>query len=64
MPRFRIDYRNPVTGQSAVHEDDFEDWVNHEDGSLIATAEEVAHDLAYTLSDKSMGSVKITEVRG
>lgn len=54
--RFKIEYLDPETQEPAVHEGEYAAWLDY-------TPRQVAEDHAYTLADKAMGSVKITEVR-
>ena len=69
--RFRIEYLDPVSGEPEVHVGDYSDTpgiVTRPDGTTydvgMITAREWAEDHAYALSDKHMGSVTITQVRG
>jgi hypothetical protein len=69
--RFQIDYLDPETQEPKTHVGDYEDWTGRalnaagdEVGPVLTiTAREWAQDHAYSLVDKAMGSVRITEVR-
>lgn len=54
--RFKIEYLDPETQEPAVHEGEYTAWMD-------CTPRQVAEDHAYSLADKAMGSVTITEVR-
>lgn len=58
MPRFKIRYADPETGETETEYMEFEDWTS-DDGKTHVSAEMWARDYAYAAADKGWHCVTL-----